>query len=356
MNQEQLSKLELSIKNLKEKKSRIYFIVQDTKGNVKASISYIYNFAMALLESGYNPIILHEKPDYTGVSSWMGEEFMAKLPHKSIEGQQLEVSPDDFIFVPELYGFVMGQISNLPCGKIVLCQAYDHVLETLQPGQSWQQLGFLKCVTTSEFQKEFLSNMMRNVSYDVLKPFLSDDFKKSSTPPKPIIAIHSRDQRDTANIIKSFYLKFPQYRWVSFRDMRNLVPKEFAKNLQDCFLSVWVDETSGYGTYPLESMKSGVPVLGLVPNLLPHWLSENNGVWVQNKNQIVDYIADFLQNWLEDNIKEELSVEMQNTVDSLSSKSEFYENCVNLVQSYIDVRTNSFEEQLNKLNPIETIQ
>ena len=219
MNQEQISKLEMSIRNMDDKKSRIYFIVQETLGNAKASVSYIYHFAMSLLNSGYNPIMLHEKPDYSGVASWLGEEFMTKLPHKAIEGQNLEVSPEDFIVVPELYGFIMSQINNLPCGKIVLCQAYDHILETLQPGQSWSQLGFFKCITTSEFQKEYLSNIMRSVSYDIIEPFISDEFKKQSLPPKPIIAIHSRDARDTANVIKSFYLKFPQYRWVSFKDM-----------------------------------------------------------------------------------------------------------------------------------------
>ncbi len=355
MNQEQISKLEKSISNMKEKKSKIYFIVQDTKGNAKASVAYIYHMAMSLMEKGYNSIILHEKPDYTNVGSWMGVDFL-KIPHKSIEGQQLEIAPEDLIVIPELYGFVMSQITNLPCGKIVLCQAYDHMLETLQPGQNWQQLGFLKCITTSEFQKEFISNVMRNVSFDIVEPFISEHFKKQSLPPKPVIAIHSRDARDTANIIKSFYLKFPQYRWVSFRDMRGQTTKEFAKNLQDCFLSVWVDETSGFGTFPLESMKSGVPVLGLVPNLTPTWMNETNGFWINNKNQIVDFIADFLQNWLEDNIKEELYTEMQVTVDYLSSKEEFYNKTVDLFLSYIDTRVNSFEEQLNKLTEIETAQ
>jgi len=355
MNQEQISKLEKSISNMKEKKSKIYFIVQDTKGNAKASVAYIYHMAMSLMEKGYNSIILHEKPDYTNVGSWMGVDFL-KIPHKSIEGQQLEIAPEDLIVIPELYGFVMSQITNLPCGKIVLCQAYDHMLETLQPGQNWQQLGFLKCITTSEFQKEFISNVMRNVSFDIVEPFISEHFKKQSLPPKPVIAIHSRDARDTANIIKSFYLKFPQYRWVSFRDMRGQTTKEFAKNLQDCFLSVWVDETSGFGTFPLESMKSGVPVLGLVPNLTPTWMSETNGFWINNKNQIVDFIADFLQNWLEDNIKEELYTEMQVTVDSLHSKEEFYNKTIDLFLSYIDTRVNSFEEQLNKLTEIETAQ
>lgn len=353
MNQEQITKLEKSIENLKNKKSKIYLLVQDTKGNAKASISYIYNLGMSLLESGYNPIILHEKPDYTGVGSWLGDEYMKKLPHQPIEGQNLQVAPEDFIVIPELYGFVMSQITKLPCGKIVLCQAYDHMLETLQPGQTWTQLGFFKCITTSEFQKEFISNIMRGLSIDVLTPFISNNFKTQSLPAKPIIAIHTREPRDTSNIIKSFYIKFPQYRWVTFKDMRGMSEQEFANSLNDCFLSVWIDETSGYGTFPLESMKAGIPVLGLVPNLLPHWLNEDNGIWINNKNQIVDFIADVLQNWLEDNLNETLFEGMEKTVSELETKESFHDKSVKLFEYYLESRQVSFEEQLSKLQPAE---
>lgn len=353
MNQENLSKLENSVKNLKDKKNKIYLLVQDTKGNAKASISYIYKLGMSLLNSGFNPVILHEKPDYTGVSEWMGKEYMESLPHKSIEGQNLEVAPEDFIIVPELYGFVMSQLSKLPCGKIVLCQAYDHMLETLQPGVSWGQVGFHKCIITSEFQKEFVSNVMRNVSFDIIEPYISDNFKKQKLPSKPIITIHSREQRDTTNLVKTFYLKFPQYRWVTFRDMKGLTEKQFADALQDSFLSVWIDESSGYGTFPLESMKSGAPVMGLVPNLVPHWMTEDNGLWINNKNQLVDFIADFLQNWLEDNLNENLYSEMDKTVSSLPNKETFDSKVKELFDGYLNVRLNSFEEQLNKLSTIE---
>jgi hypothetical protein len=47
MNQEQISKLEKSIQNMKDKSSRIYFLVQDTKGNAIASVRYIYKMANA---------------------------------------------------------------------------------------------------------------------------------------------------------------------------------------------------------------------------------------------------------------------------------------------------------------------
>jgi len=351
MNQEQITKLELSIENMKNKKSRIYLIAQDTKGNAKSSIAYIYRLSLSLLNAGYNPIILHETPDYTGVSEWLGEEYMA-IPHKSIEGQNLEVSPEDLIVIPELYGFVMSQVNNLPCGKIVLCQSYDYMLETLQPGQSWSDLGFLKCITTSNKQKEQIESVMRNVSFDILTPYISDNFKPQKFPAKPIITVHSRDQRDTVNLIKSFYIKFPQYRWITFRDMRNLSEKEFANGLDESCLSVWIDESSAYGTFPLESMKSGIPVLGLVPNLIPEWMSEDNGLWVNNKIQLVDFIADYLQNWLEDNVNENLFIEMRKTVESLPTKEFFEEESVKLFDKYLTSRQESFTEQLSKLQTI----
>jgi len=349
MEQLNLAKLEQSIKNLQNKKSRIYLFVQDTKGNPKAGIRYIYQMGLSLKKAGYNPIILHEKPDYVGVSQWLGEEYMNELPHKPIEGQNLEVAPEDFIVIPEIFGFVMEQIKDLPCAKIVLCQAYDHMFETLQPGFAWNNYGFFKCITTSEFQKNYISSVMRNVSVDIVAPAFSDNFSKSEYPAKPIIGIHTRDQRKSLNFIKTFYLKFPQYRWITFRDLRGISENDFSSFLKECFLSVWIDETSGYGTFPLESMKTGVPVVGKVPSLIPHWMNENNGVWLGEEVKMVDYVADFVQNWLEDNIKPEIYQHMEQTISSLNTIEKFNEEIVNLFSDYITKRELSFSEQLNKL-------
>jgi glycosyltransferase involved in cell wall biosynthesis len=135
--------------------------------------------------------------------------------------------------------------------------------------------------------------------------------------------------------------------------MRGLSEEEFSKSLKESFLSVWIDETSAYGTFPLESMTCGVPVLGLTPNLLPSWMSEDNGIWINNKNQMVDFVADFLQNWLEDNVNPNLYEEMIKTVENLPTKKEFNEVSVKLFTDYINTRFASFQEQLTKLETIE---
>jgi hypothetical protein len=316
-------KIENSLNILKDKKSRIYFVAQDTKGNARASIKYIYDVALSLKDNGFNPIILHEKKDYSGVASWLDESYMTSLPHRSIEGENLEISPEDFIVLPEIYGFIMEQIKDLPCGKIVLMQSYSYVLDTLQPGQSWPSLGFLKCITTSEKQKDELDSYMKKMSYDIITPVISDLFDKPKVPPMPIIAVHTREQTDTINIVKQFYLKYPQFRWFTFRDMRGLSQSEFANSLKNCFLSVWIDDISGFGTYPLESMACGIPVIGRIPDLIPEWMNDKNGIWIQDKLKMVDYIAEFIQNWLEDSITPELYEEIEKTSNMYKDKDKF---------------------------------
>jgi hypothetical protein len=351
MNTEQIQKLEKSINNMKEKTSRIYFVVQDTKGNAKASVRYIYQMAMALKKNGFNSIILHEKPEYYGVSEWLGEEYMT-LEHRAIEGTSLEVSPDDLIIIPEIYGFIMDQITKLPCGKIVLSQAFDHAFETLQPGQTWSQLGFYKCITTTNKQKELIESVMRNVSIDVIEPHISDLFVKNQYPPKTIVNIHTREHRDTTNLIKTFYAKFPQYRWITFRDLRGLTEKEFSEAMKDSFVSIWIDQTSSFGTFPLESMKMGIPVLGLVPDYVPSWMNEDNGLWVNNKTIIVDVLSDFIQNWLEDNLNPDLFDNMDKTIETISTLDKFESDTVELFTKMFESRITSFEDQLSKLETI----
>lgn len=343
-------KVELSIQNLKEKKSRIYLFVQDTKGNARAAVRYIYQMGMALKKGGMNPIILHEKNDYTGVGNWLGKEFMDELPHKSIENQNLEITPDDFLIVPEIFGYVMEQVKQLPCAKIVLAQSYAYITETLQPGQSWSQFGFYKCITTNGRQKEYIEKIMRQSSFDILEPTISESFKKRKEPSMPIIAIHTREQEDAINIIKTFYLKFPQYRWFTFRDMRGLSERDFSNSLKECCLSVWVDNKSGFGTFPLESMACNVPCLGKIPDLQPTWMTEDNGIWITDVTMITDFIADFIQNWLEDNIKPELYTKMSETAEGFKNKQNFDNKVVALFENYLETRAKSFEEQLSKTN------
>ena len=77
-------------------------------------------------------------------------------------------------------------------------------------------------------------------------------------------------------------------------------------------------------------------------------MKEENGIWVSDHNSFVDIIADFIQNWLEDNINAELYENMKNTVQKYQNKQEFENSVVTLFSSFFENRANSFEDQINK--------
>jgi DNA topoisomerase IA len=96
----------------------------------------------------------------------------------------------------------------------------------------------------------------------------------------------------------------------------------------------------------------GIPVLGLVPDNIPTWMNEDNGLWVNNKTIIVDVLSDFIQNWLEDNLNPELFANMERTMESISTVEKFESDTVNLFSRMFELRITSFEDQLSKLETI----
>jgi len=81
-------------------------------------------------------------------------------------------------------------------------------------------------------------------------------------------------------------------------------------------------------------------------------MNEDNGLWVNNKTIIVDVLADFIQNWLEDNLNPELFDRMNMTVDSIPTKESFEQTTINLFTELFEKRIQSFEDQLSKFETI----
>ena len=100
-------------------------------------------------------------------------------------------------------------------------------------------------------------------------------------------------------------------------------------------------------------MISNTPVIGVVPNLKPDWMNENNGVWTYSFNEVIDILANFAQNWLEDNISEDLYTNMTETGKKFQNKPLFDEKVETLFNEYFQVRKEMFSQQLEKLKITE---
>jgi hypothetical protein len=323
--EEQIKQIKDIIKNIEDKNFNLYFFTLDTKGNPTAGIANIYEHVKLLNELGYKAAILHEKNDYKligdenaqGISNWLGDEY-AKLPHVSIENQQLNITPADYIIIPEIFSNVMDQVKGFPCKKIVFSQSYDYLLELLPIGKRWNtDYGFNDVITTSEKQARYVSNLFPSIRTHVVPVSIPSYFKPSDKPKMPLVTMLTRNQNDAAKIAKSFYLQYPVYKWITFRELRGLSRTKFAEELGKSCLSVWVDDSAGFGTFPLEAIECETPVIGKMPNLIPEWMEttdsegnisiKNNGVWTNTTINIPELIATYIKLWLEDSVPSDLT-------------------------------------------------
>ena len=114
-----------------------------------------------------------------------------------------------------------------------------------------------------------------------------------------------------------------------------------------------MDDDSTFGTFPLESMKCEVPVIGKIPTTEPEWLSEN-GIWTYDLNKIVELLGTYVLAWLEGvTITDEVKEKMRETL--IPYDSDIIDNNVtSIFNSLKEGRLNVLSEALDKLKQEET--
>jgi len=300
--------------------SIIYFLVYDTKNNARAAIKHIYDMALALHDFGYNAKILVEEKEYIGVKNWLDESYDV-LPIVTIKEDKIEIKIDDIIVIPEQYSNILPQLSNIKCTKVLLLQQKEYMFETLAIGSRWSNFGVDRCITTTESAKKYILEFFPETLVYIIPPFIGNNFTPTQLPLKPYIAIVCRDRLQHRKIISEFYIKFPHLRWITFRDMVQMTYLEFSDALKECMASVWIDDESTFGTFPLESMKCEVPVIGKIPFTEPDWMSEN-GFWTHDGDKVVDILGTYVLAWLEGvKLENEIIEKMRSTVLPYNNQS-----------------------------------
>lgn len=345
--------LESALERLNTNENTIYFLVYDTKNNPRASIKHIYDIALTLKGEGLNVKLLSEDNTYKGVSGWLNESYDT-LEVASIKDGNIQIKLDDIVVIPEYYSNILEQLSNVRCVKVMLVQQLQYIYETLPIGSKWSDYGFDKVITTTESSKKYILEYFPQSLVHIVPPIIGDNFSPSDKPLKPYIAISCRDRMTHRKLISEFYLKYPQLRWITFRDMVQLSYDDFSDSLKECMVSVWADDDSTFGTFPLESMKCGVPVVGKIPDIEPDWLNEN-GMWTYDLDKLVDILGTYILAWLEGvELKDEVKEKMKETLLPYTTEIT-KENIKSIFSSFKNKRVESIQSALDKLKQEETI-
>lgn len=373
---EVIKRIEAAIKTIENKEFTVYFFVIDSKNNPNGGLSYIYQMAKTIQTKGYNVKMLYQLENeysqseieelqnkelpldenrmFTGVTSWLGEEY-STLEHMNIMKEEWKVSPSDVLFIPEVFSSLMFETykHNIPCKRYIILQNYDHISEFIPLGVEWANYGIKDVVTTTSLQEEMVKEIFPYVNCTIVPPYIDNVFRKPIKPKKLIINVVAKQQSTVNKIVKNFYWKYPSYRFVSFRDLRGFPRKDFASLLQEGAITIWEDDNTYFGYAPLEAMRCGNIVLGKIPANIPSWMSngetlKNNGIWFDNFRQLPDMLSRVINAWMNDEVPEELVKNMEET-NQLFTYNEWDENIDNLMTKITTERINEFSGILENI-------
>lgn len=308
--EEMLNIVDENILKLKNKDYTLYFFVLDTKGNPSTSIEYIYHTALTLSKRGYNVVMLHQEEEFIGVGEWLGDEY-ASLTHMNIDKDNVEVSPSDFLFIPEIFANVMLQTKKLTCKRVVIVQNYGNIAEFMPVSQTLESLGIVDAITTSELQSDRLKTYFPNVRTHIVNPSTRNVFRQNNKQRKLIVNIIAKEQSDANRIVKPFYWKNPMYKWVTFRDLRGLSKELMAEALREAAITIWVDDKTDFGLNLIEAVKCGGIVLGKVPEYMTEWMIDNDTltesvVWFNDIDEVSTKLPSIIRSWTMDEVPEEV--------------------------------------------------
>lgn len=341
-----IENIQKEISRIDKKENKINFFVIDTKGVASGSLEYIYNLALILKNEGYDVNMLHTEEEFVGVGAWLGEEY-ANLPHFNVNKGEFGTSPSDVLFIPEIFSQVMNQTKNLPCKRVAILQNYDYVVEQMPYAAQWGDFGIMEGITNSDYQSAELNEAFPYVKLTKVRPFISKKFGTTITPKKMVINVISKDQSDIKKIVKPFYWKYPFFKWVSFKELRNLSKDEFAKELRENAMTIVVDDTASFMYSALEAMKSGSITLVKVPETILDWANgeelPNCCVWFNDYDTLHKQIASVVRSWITDKIPSILAEET-NKVCAEYNEENTKEDILNYVSGLLDKRKKEMEE------------
>lgn len=347
-----LDKINDEIKKLQDNKARFSFIIFDTKGMPNEELEYIYEMALSLDEKGHQVRMLHTEPEFVGVKEWLGEKY-ANLPHFNATTDTVDFSPSDFLIITDACCNIIGYTKDLPAKRILCVYNLNYLFESFPISITLEDLRIHDVIVASDTIGGYVASLFPSARIHKIQPKINNQFYDDGEPKKLIVNILSNSGSEIETLVKSFYLRYPSYKWVSFRPVRNIARDEAAKALKEGAITVWMDNTTDVALPPVEAMAAGSIVLAKAPENNVEWGLTDGAFnydfwWFTNTRECASLVASAIYHYLHMNISDELFKLMKNTAEKYRAPIND-EQLTMLADKFISERKNEFEVALKTL-------
>ena len=282
----------------------------------------------------------------------LGDKEISFTDGTKTKCQNLNVSPEDFLIIPEGFPNVMEKTVQVSCKRIILAQSWFYVLLAMNPGQKWQHFGIQDVISVSDAITEYLNSSMPGLKIKNFKQGISRDTFKPSTKLSnklPMVGFTgsrgAENKMKTHSIIKNFYAFYPHLKWIRFQELSNMDKEQFAERLSSCAFLLYTDDIAGFGTLPLEAMASGTHVVGWAPFGGKEYINNDNGFWSKNGEifETAELLGLAIDKWLSGEMDiPEIQDSYEKTLSPYTEEGE-KTGMIDIINQYKNERINELE-------------
>ncbi len=117
----------------------------------------------------------------------------------------------------------------------------------------------------------------------------------------------SREDANIKRLSKIFFMKYPELSWILFERVQGaenfLTREQLAEKMGEIPVLLWLDKDAGFGTLPLEAMKSGAVVVGMIPEIEKNYTkTDDTAIWSNSLEILAEQLGVVIKEWMVDNI------------------------------------------------------
>lgn len=349
-----LERIQNEINRIDKKENNIYFFITSTHNCFDETIDYIYKVAYTLYENGFNVSFLKQEEDFDNNVWLSNHEKYSNIPVFDITSGEVNVGVSDILFIPEIFASVMNQTSKLPCKRIVIIQNINYLAKFMPISSQLGDFGIIDCLTTDNKEADLIKSFFPYLNIYKIPNYIDNIFYSNNQYKEITVNIVTSHQANVEMVAKTFYWKYPLYKWVTFKDVFSLTQNEYADELNKSSITIWLDENSDFGLQALEALASNNIVLAKLPNNCPEWALNNEGdynnsiIWVNNYNELIDMLAKLIRGIITDTIPEEIFEDMKK-VSLQITKDKTTKAALNVIESINLKRKEELNELISKV-------
>lgn len=333
---------------------KVFVFINNTKGRYHEAIEWLYQIALGYKQKGCDVYVMHENKDYI-IPSNIDDRYES-LKHISltdIPAQNIEISVNDLFIIPDVFIELVDSLKQqkIPAEIVLAIQNTDVLFNMLEIGEHLLHKGIRQVLVMQDSNKEYLQEYFKSIVFHVIPPYVKKCYMESYSKPKDLLVLLA-DGSDIlyTNLIKKFYLKYPQYTFVPFKVIDDSSSEQTALNIKNASILVSLNYGVLNSSRARQALAANTPVLMNITNYHIYNLVNSFG----NTDEMPLYFCEPSISNLEDNISILIDRFLTGQIDTINKFNAYSED--NFIGAFEVVSENIKNVRLEYLENLKKVK